>query len=35
MRYGVKDNIGSFNASKLVAGVTGRLHGKDLTDGAD
>ncbi len=29
---GVKDNIGSFNASRLVAGVIGRLQGKDLVD---
>lgn len=33
--YGVIDNIGSFHASKSVAGVTGRLHGKDLTDGTE
>lgn len=33
----MKDNIGSFNASKLVAGVTGRLQGssRDLTAGAE
>ena len=31
----MKDNIGSFNASKLVAGVTGRLQGRDMTAGAE
>ena len=31
----MKAKIGSLNALKLVAGVSGRLQGKDLTDTAD